>query len=100
MPAEVGEPQLRARVRAFLPHDDAHPLRPRGQVEQAGELGDPRAVANAAVAVIRRRPCPGRDGHDGVLHLIGHREPDRVLHAPAQVPDGDSLTFSQAEPYG
>src|SRR6185437_17117262 len=45
---DVGEPQLRARVRAFLADDDPHPFRPAGQVEHAGDLGDPCAVAGLA----------------------------------------------------
>jgi len=42
---DVGEPQLRARVQAFLAGDDPHPLRPSGQVQQAGQLGHSRAGA-------------------------------------------------------
>jgi hypothetical protein len=51
--ARPGEPQLRAGVRAFLPDDDAHALRPG---PQAGELGDPRAGPDLPVAVIGRGP--------------------------------------------
>jgi len=75
--------QLRAGVGAFLADDDPHALRPVGQVEQAGQLGDPCAVADLAIVVVSRRPRPGRDLADGVLHVIGHGEPDRVLQAAA-----------------
>jgi len=39
---------------AFLADDDPHAFRPGGQVEQAGELGDPRAIADLPVTVIGR----------------------------------------------
>ena len=60
VPVDVGEPQLRAGVRAFLADDHPHPGRPAGQVEQAGELGDPGAVADLAVGVVGRCPRLGR----------------------------------------
>jgi hypothetical protein len=41
---DVGEPQLRAGVRALLAPDDPHFRRSGGQVEQAGDVRDPRAV--------------------------------------------------------
>jgi hypothetical protein len=56
VPVNVGEPQLRAGVRAFLPHDDPHPFWPAGQGEQPAELGDPRAVPDLAAGVVSRRP--------------------------------------------
>jgi hypothetical protein len=61
---DVGEPQLRAGVRAFLAGDQPHPLRPGGQVQHAGDLGDLRALADQALVVMGR--CPGllRDGQD------------------------------------
>ena len=52
----VGEGQLRAGVGAFLPGDDAHPGGPVAEVEQAGDLRDPRAVARLSACVDRRDP--------------------------------------------
>jgi hypothetical protein len=83
VPADVGEPQLRAGVRAFPADDDPHALRPGRQVQQAGELGNPRAVADLPVAVISRCPRPGRDLADGLLRIVGDGEPDRVGQPPA-----------------
>ncbi len=56
MPVDVGDPQLRARVRAFLAHDQPHPGRPRGEIEQGGDLGDPRTGAELAVGGVGRLP--------------------------------------------
>ena len=84
VPADVGEPQLRARMRAFLADDDPQSFRPAGQVEQSGELGDPGAVADLPVAVISRRPRPRRDLHDRLLRFLGESEPDRVGQPPAR----------------
>jgi hypothetical protein len=39
---------LGTRVRAFAPHDHPHPVRPTGQGQQFGQLGNLRAVAHAA----------------------------------------------------
>lgn len=75
---DVGEPQLRARVRAFLADDDPHALRPAGQAEHAGDLGDPGAVAGLAVAVIGRRPGRRRPGQrPGPFPRRRPRGPDR-----------------------
>jgi hypothetical protein len=52
VPVDVGEPQLRSRVRALFPDDDPHPAGPAVQVQQAGDVRDPGAVADLAVAVI------------------------------------------------
>jgi hypothetical protein len=41
VPVEVGEPQLRARVRALLADDDPHPAGPAAGVQQAGDVRDP-----------------------------------------------------------
>ena len=54
-PVGVGDPQLRAGVRALLADDDPHPGRPAGQVEQAGQLGDHRALADLSRRRRRRR---------------------------------------------
>jgi hypothetical protein len=42
MPVQIGEPQLRAGMRALPADDYPHPLRPAGQVQHSGEFGDPR----------------------------------------------------------
>jgi hypothetical protein len=60
VPVDVGEPQLRAGVRALLADDDPHAIRPAIQVQQAGQLGDPRAGPDEAVSVVGRGPRPGR----------------------------------------
>ena len=57
VPVGVGDAQLRAGVGPFLAHDHPHPGRPRGQVQQPGDVGDPRAVADLAVAVVGRGPA-------------------------------------------
>jgi hypothetical protein len=73
---DVGEPQLRAGVRALLADDDPHSRRPGGQVEQPGDVRDPRAVPDLAVAVIGRRPRIGGDFPDRGLHVAGDRHAD------------------------
>jgi hypothetical protein len=74
----VGEPQLRTGVGALFADDDPHPFRPVRQVEHAGELGCPGALADLAVAIIGRSPRAGGDLADGVLDVVGDGEPDRV----------------------
>ncbi len=58
VPVDVGEGEPRTGVRAFLAQDQPRPAGPAGQVDQAGHLGDPGAVAQfrtvAAVGVDRR----------------------------------------------
>jgi hypothetical protein len=51
---DVGEPQLRGGVRAFLADDDPHALRPGRQVQHADDLSDPRAGADLPVSVVGR----------------------------------------------
>ena len=70
-PVAVGEPQLGAGVRAFFAHDDPHARRPAGQVEQAGGLGDPRAVTDLPVGVVGGGP--GRLGDQIQSCGGGHR---------------------------
>ena len=65
----VGEGQLRAGVGAFLPGDDAHPGGPVAEVEQAGDLRDPRAVARLSACVDRRDPGAFLDGVDRGLEV-------------------------------
>lgn len=60
VPVDVGERQLRARMRAFLPHDKPHPGRPARQVRQAGDLRDPRAVAGLPADVVNLGARLGR----------------------------------------
>src|SRR5260221_1830363 len=54
VPADIGEPQLRAGVRPFPADDQRRSFRPGGQVDAAGDLGDLRAVAGLAVDVMGR----------------------------------------------
>ena len=82
VPVEVGEPQLRSRVRALLPHDDAHPGRPPGKVQQLGDVRDSGTVADLPVAVVSRRPRGRGDFPDGGLHVLGDRHADRVVQPP------------------
>ena len=76
MAVDVGEPQLRAGVRPLLAGDDPHPGRPAGQVEQAGDVRDPRAVPDLPVTVIGGRPRTGGDFADGLLDVLGDGEAD------------------------
>ena len=65
----VGEPQLRAGVRAFFTQDQPGSGRPGGQVDQVGGLGDPGPVTDTAVGVDRRVPAIAEvEGVHGVLH--------------------------------
>ena len=84
VPADVGEPQLRAGVGAFLADDHPHPGRPGRQVQQAGELGDPGAGPDLAAGVIGRFPDPVREGEDGLVHVLGDGHADRVVQAAAR----------------
>ncbi len=70
-------------VRAFLAGDDPHAFRPAAQVEQAGEPGDPGAVADLPVAVVGRGPGASGDLGDGVGDLVGDGEPDGILQPAA-----------------
>ena len=81
---EVGESQLRAGVGSFLADDDPDACRPGGQVEQAGQFSDPRAVADLPVTVIGRGPYPGGYLAGGVAYLVGHGEADRVGQPPSR----------------
>jgi len=78
VPAGVGEPQLRAGVRAFLADDHPHARRPGRQVQHAGDLGDPRARAHLAFAVVGRSLRSRGDLADGIVDLLGDGEPGRV----------------------
>jgi hypothetical protein len=78
-PVVVGEGQLGAGVGSFAAHDHPHPGRPAsgGEVtEHAGQLGDVRGVAEAAVGVDRLHPRGLGQRQDRRLHGGGHGEPD------------------------
>src|SRR5271167_3173819 len=60
VPVGVGDLQLRAGVRAFLAHDYPHPRRPGLEIQQAGDVGDPRTLAELAVTVVGWRPTVAR----------------------------------------
>jgi len=90
-PVAVGDPQLRARVRAFLAQDQPRPGRPAAQRDQVGGFGDPGAVAGLdlhaglggarAAGLIRRCPRPLRDRRQRGRHVeVGEAGPDRELH--------------------
>ena len=82
----VGDPQLRSGMRAFDAGDDPHPRRPGGEVEQAGELGDPCSVPDPAGAVERGRPGLLRDLLEEVGGVVGQPEPHRVGQPPGGEP--------------
>ena len=79
---DVGEPQLRARVRAFPADDDPHPGRPAVQVQQAGDVRHPGAVADLAIAVIGRRPRICGDLADRIGDGLGDGHADGVVQPP------------------
>ncbi len=81
---DVGEPQLRAGVGAFLADDHPHPLRPAGQVQHAGDLCDPGAGPLLAPGVVGGGPGAGGHGEDGFLDLLGDGEPHGVGQAPSR----------------
>lgn len=49
---DVGHTQLGAGVGALLAHDQPHLLGPAGQVEHAGDVGDPSTVADLPLGVV------------------------------------------------
>jgi hypothetical protein len=62
MAVKVGEAQMGAGVRAFVADDHPHPLRPARQVQQPGELGDPRARPHLPPLRHRQVPRSGAGG--------------------------------------
>ena len=64
----------------FLAGDDPHPGRPPGQVQQTGQLGDPRPGTDLALGVVGRCPHLVGDLLDHLTGVAGQGEPDRVLH--------------------
>jgi hypothetical protein len=75
VPVQVGEAQLHAGVRAFLSDDDPHPGRVAGQVEQAGEFGDPGAGPGVAIGLVGRAPRIGGQGQDRGGDVVGDVSP-------------------------
>jgi hypothetical protein len=78
MPVGVGDPQLRAGVRALPAHDHPHPGRPGSEVEQPGHLEHPGTVAGLAIAVIGALPGPLGHPGEGFGDGVGQGEPHRV----------------------
>lgn len=68
---DVGEAQLRARVRVSPADDDAHAFGPGGEVEHAGDLGDPRAGPYLGVGVAGGRPGGLGQTQDRLLDVVG-----------------------------
>ena len=77
-PSCVGDLQLRAGVRAFLAHDYPHPRRPGLEIQQAGDVGDPRTLAELAVTVVGWRPTVARYPRQRLREGVGQAELDRV----------------------
>ena len=75
---DVGDPQLGSGMGPFPADDDPHPGGPAGQVEQSGELGDVRTVADLSVGVVGRGPRLLRDLGDQLLGTGGQGEAERV----------------------
>lgn len=78
----VGEAQLGAGVRPFLPHDQPHPLGP-GLEAVAGEFGDPGAVADLAAGLDGRRPGRCRNLQHMLVDRLGDHHADRVGQPPS-----------------
>jgi len=66
----------------LLACDDPHPRRPAGQVQQAGELGDPRPLADGTAGIDRRAPHIRGDLGEQLGSLAGQGEADGVGQAP------------------
>ena len=81
VPVDIGEPQLRTRVRALRPDDDPHPFRPPVQVDDAGQFSDPRAVPLSTVTVIGRGPGLFRERVDRRGGALTQPETHRVRQA-------------------
>ncbi len=84
VPVHVGEGELGAWVGAFLAQDQPRSLRPGGQVDHAGGLGGPRAVAQPAVVLNGGVPAfAGNQVHDGLDALVDG-EPEGGPHPRAR----------------
>lgn len=80
-PVDVGEPQLGAGVWAFFSYHQPHPGRPAGKVDQVGDFGDPRPVADLTVGVVGGGPHLLGNLVHRLDQGLGEGEPERVLHA-------------------
>ena len=78
-PVDVDEGQLRTRVGVFLPQDQPRPLRPAGQVDQAGRLRHPRPLPQIVVGLDRGMPTRLGDDVDHGLDAPVHRESEGEL---------------------
>lgn len=105
-PVGVGEAQLGAGVRPFLPHDQPQPLRPASQAV-GGEFGHRGAVVDIAVGFHGRRPDRGRYLQDGLVDAVGDGHTDRVRQPPPRrasqatnswVPPPESIRISVCRP--
>jgi hypothetical protein len=81
VPVDVGERQLRSRVRALAADDQSRALGPRVERDTAGQLGDPRALAQLAVAVDRGPPRRFGQREDRFAHVLVDRVAEREPHA-------------------
>jgi len=59
----------------LLADDDAHPGRPAIQLQQPGDVSDPRSLADLPVPVVGRRPGIGWDLADGAGDGVGDLMP-------------------------
>src|SRR5450759_1984539 len=78
VPVQVGEGELCAGVRALAATDQPGPLRPGRQVDQAGELRDPCALAWLTVLVDRWRPGALSQGEDLLAEVAVDRVAQRI----------------------
>jgi hypothetical protein len=90
MPVMIGEGQLRPRVPALAPADEAGPGRPVLERDGVCQLGDPGALALLAVAVDSGSPGALGQGQDRLaqrlLDRIAEREADaRLAAGPGEV---------------
>ncbi len=75
VPVDIGEGQLRPGVRALAAHDHPRTLRPAGQVELLGDLGDLPVGALGLVLVDRCDPGGIGRSEDRGAHLVGQVKP-------------------------
>ena len=82
---DVGEPQLRSRMGAFLPDGHPHPGRPAAGVQQAGDVRDPCPFPDLPAAVISRRPRGRGNLEDRGLDVLGDCHADQVVQLPTRL---------------
>ena len=84
----VGEGELGAGVGTLAANDQPRGLRPSGEVDQLGGLGDLAVSPLSAVLVLRRNPALIGNAGDRLAHLLGQvkadREADAALVRPIQ----------------